>query len=727
MLLLKVLLLLLVGVSNIIFAVLVLSKGVRKLTNISFFTAAIGMAGWVIGIALYLLSNDAPLALSLARIYYFFPLLIGVGILFFALSFPHYKRIRPLTVVSVLAGFFALTGLLVFRGGFLTLSIAYHDWGKEVVFDRFHYAVYSVFLFLTYGSTLGITLYKSRVEKGIYRAQASMFFWGFLITFIIGVGFNLVLPWFGNYQLIWIGPYCTAVFMIAIAYSIVKHHMFNIRSVVARSVAYLLSIVVLTVIYTSLVYTVALLFEDGSIRDSSPANFINAVLIALMVPLYGPMKRFFDKVTNRFFYRDAYSSQRLINQLNEILVRTSNAGTILRKSSDLLEKTIKIDAVGFILLPSLDSEAKFICTNKGMDRASNLALLRELEEVKQAAVYVDDTDPVTYTALRDALNREGWALSLRLVTNNERVGYLLMGQKRSGSSYSDQDRSVLNIVADALALAIQNSLRYDEISRFNETLKRNIDDATKELRRTNEKLKALDATKDEFISMASHQLRTPLTSVKGYLSMVLEGDTGKLNAHQEKLLQQAFTSSQRMVYLISDLLNVSRLRTGKFVIERVPTNLPAIIQGEIDQLKETAEVRGLKLKFTQPKNFPLLHLDETKIRQVIMNFIDNAIYYTPQGGKITVELEEKPQAIELRVIDTGIGVPKRYQHELFGKFYRAENARRVRPDGTGLGLFMAKKVIIAQGGATIFRSIEGKGSTFGFTFPKNKLKIPEKA
>src|SRR5690606_2470853 len=122
-----------------------------------------------------------------------------------------------------------------------------------------------------------------------------------------------------------------------------------------------------------------------------------------------------------------------------------------------------------------------------------------------------------------------------------------------------------------------------------------------------------------------------------------------------------------------------------------------------------------------PKSFPVIKLDDTKIRQVIMNFLDNAIYYSPNGGDVKVTLEETPKAIEFKVVDSGIGVPKSQQHQLFGKFYRADNAKRARPDGTGLGLFMAKKVVIAQGGAIIFRSTEGKGSTFGFTFPKSKV------
>jgi signal transduction histidine kinase len=209
------------------------------------------------------------------------------------------------------------------------------------------------------------------------------------------------------------------------------------------------------------------------------------------------------------------------------------------------------------------------------------------------------------------------------------------------------------------------------------------------------------------------------------MSMVLEGDAGKLNEQQTKLLNQAFISSQRMVYLISDLLNVSRLRTGKFVIEPVQTNLPEMVEGEMSQLTETAVAKGLTLTFEKPKDFPILNLDETKTRQVIMNFIDNAIYYTPSGGHIQVVLEAKDKSIEFKVIDDGLGVPKAEQHHLFTKFFRAGNAKKARPDGTGLGLFMAKKVVIAQGGAIIFNSQEGKGSTFGFTFPRTNLKLPK--
>ena len=299
---------------------------------------------------------------------------------------------------------------------------------------------------------------------------------------------------------------------------------------------------------------------------------------------------------------------------------------------------------------------------------------------------------------------------VKLMARQTLVGLMAIGFTGLNAKLTERDEALLDRLGDAVGVAIDNKVLFEENQYV-----------LKQLRITNQKLRELDETKDEFISMASHQLRTPLTSVKGYVSMVLEGDAGKIGEEQKKLLNQAFISSQRMVYLIADLLNVSRLKTGKFIIQMQPTQLADVIEGEISQLAETAKGRKLEMVYNKPKDFPVVNLDETKIRQVIMNFVDNAIYYTPAGGHIDVNLVDKGENIEFTVTDTGIGVPKSEQHQMFTKFYRAANAQKARPDGTGLGLFMAQKVIVAQGGAIIFHSEEGKGSTFGFTFSKSKL------
>ena len=348
--------------------------------------------------------------------------------------------------------------------------------------------------------------------------------------------------------------------------------------------------------------------------------------------------------------------------------------------------------------------------------------LLDMFEHAKREVFVADNEAENENIINKMME-ESVSVAVQLHSHDKLIGYLCFSEKLSGRLFSDQDIKLVLIASNELALALQNAQRYEEIEQFNLTLKTKVNLATNELRHTNEKLKALDEAKDEFISMASHQLRTPLTAVKGYVSMVLEGDMGKISTQQREMLDQAFASSQRMVYLIADLLNVSRLKTGKFVIESAPSYLPNVVEAELKQLSESAKAHKLELTFQKPAQFPSLNLDETKTRQVIMNFMDNAIYYTPAGGHIRVELTATDKNVEYKVIDDGLGVPVAEQHHLFTKFYRAGNAKKARPDGTGLGLYMAKKVVIAQGGSIIFESKENKGSTFGFSLPREQLEI----
>lgn len=305
---------------------------------------------------------------------------------------------------------------------------------------------------------------------------------------------------------------------------------------------------------------------------------------------------------------------------------------------------------------------------------------------------------------------------VKLLARRRLVGLLVVGFKTPAPDITKQDTAIVDRVCESIGVALDNKLLFEENQYV-----------LKQLRESNERLKDLDEAKDDFISMASHQLRTPLTSIKGYISMMIEGDAGKITPTQKQLLEQAYFSSQRMVYLIADLLNVSRLKTHKFLIDAKPVDIAKVVEEEVDQLQAIAKSHDLKLDYQKPdtKTGKIeLMIDETKTRQIIMNFMDNAIYYTPAGGHITVKLLDKPSTIELRVEDDGMGVPKSEQPHLFTKFYRAGNARKARPDGTGLGLFMAKKVIVAQHGSIIFESQQNKGSTFGFIFSKHKLAVP---
>lgn len=569
-----------------------------------------------------------------------------------------------------------------------------------------------------------------RRYKGKERQQVVYILVGLSITTLVGLVTNAILPSItASWQTASLGPVATIGLVGTTAYSIIKHRLFDLRLAVARSLAYLLTIVVVVGLYAVMAFGLSdLIFNLNIGLDKKLFLTLFSVLTAI---LFQPVKKFFDKITNRYFYRDAYDPQELLNTLNKVLVSTTNLTRLSDGVTATLKASFKSEYCAVILMDPKTSVATHVIGSGDQKFTGNdLKTMHTKALVAERHPLVIATDDLEYadSSLKRILVKDGVAvlaqIGHRTHNGNEALGHLLFGQKRSGNPYSSQDLRIIETIANELVIAFQNALRFEEIENFNATLQQKVDDATHKLRRTNEKLRQLDETKDDFISMASHQLRTPLTSVKGYVSMVIDGDAGELTQMQRKLLTQAFISSQRMVYLISDLLNVSRLRTGKFIIETVPVNLSTVVQEEVKQLVETAKGRNLQLVYHKPEHFPSLMLDETKMRQVIMNFIDNAIYYTPSGGTITVSLVERPQVVELTVTDNGIGVPKSEQHHLFSKFYRADNAKRARPDGTGLGLFMAKKVIMAQGGSVVFKSKEGAGSTFGFTFAKTAL-VPQ--
>ncbi len=717
-------LLLSVGLLNTVVGLTVLSRNVRRPLNIGFFALATACAAWVCGIAAFLTVTPANVAIDWARFYYIAPLIIVASSVMFVQSFPSGGKVNAARTWGAIAGAAVLAVVLVFWPQLLFDGVKYHSWGKEVVLVKSTYLVYSAYLVGMFYLTLSAMYHKSKVEKGLYRSQAVIFFNGYFVSCILGLFFNLIMPWFGNYRFVWLGPLASSFYLFATAYGIIRHRLFDVRAVAARAVGYLLSVLALGTFYGVLAFAVFTPLLGGDTTSLS-MRAVSAALAVLLALIFHPVKRFFDKVTNRLFYRDAYDTQTFIDNLNHVLVSTIEIEALLTNVSQLIQGTLKAASCSFVISPH---SIKQQVIGSGFSKSLDMQVLnafRSLEEHTQERniVVVDFLDGSSHHQQIALQSKDVSILGyVRSGGSNDRLlCYFVLGPKKSGNPYSRQDVKMCEVVVNELVIAIQNALRFEEIESFNRTLQERIEDATRKLRRTNERLRVLDQTKDDFISMASHQLRTPLTSVKGYVSMVLDGDAGKITGLQRKLLTQSFVSSQRMVYLISDLLNVSRLKTGKFIIEAMPTNIAKVIQEEIEQLVEAAKSRNLTLTYHKPEHFPALMLDETKLRQVIMNFIDNAIYYTPSGGHITINLVDKPQTVEFTVVDDGMGVPRAEQHHLFSKFYRAPNAKRARPDGTGLGLFMAKKVILAQGGAVIFRSQEGRGSTFGFTFSKHKL------
>ncbi|MBU4298700.1 hypothetical protein KJ636_01535 [Patescibacteria group bacterium] len=233
--------------------------------------------------------------------------------------------------------------------------------------------------------------------------------------------------------------------------------------------------------------------------------------------------------------------------------------------------------------------------------------------------------------------------------------------------------------------------------------------------------KLIERMKTEFVSLSAHQLRTPLSAIKWTLRMLLDGDLGSISQEQRDILEKSYQSNERMINLINDLLNVTRIEEGRYLYKSIAVDLEEIVQARINSCKEKAEGKKIFLEFKKPeKKLFKVMLDVEKMELAIDNLLDNAISYTPQGGMVVISLKETEKNLEFSIKDTGIGIPAVQQKRLFTKFFRGTNAVRIDTEGTGLGLFITKNIIEAHGGKIWFESGEGKGTTFYFTLPSLK-------
>ena len=230
--------------------------------------------------------------------------------------------------------------------------------------------------------------------------------------------------------------------------------------------------------------------------------------------------------------------------------------------------------------------------------------------------------------------------------------------------------------------------------------------------------KIIERMKTEFVSLVAHQLRTPLSAIKWTLRMLLDRDLGPITEEQKDFVEKTYSSNERMITLINDLLDVTRIEEGRFLYKQILTDIGTLCQFVINSYKDEVKRKKLKLEFKKPeKKLPPVMLDVEKMRLAINNLVDNAIRYTPPGGRVTVSLSYDKKEIEFSVKDTGVGIPKDQQERVFTKFFRGANVMRMATEGTGLGLFITKNIIEAHGGKIWFESEENMGTTFYFTIP----------
>ncbi len=287
---------------------------------------------------------------------------------------------------------------------------------------------------------------------------------------------------------------------------------------------------------------------------------------------------------------------------------------------------------------------------------------------------------------------------------------LLTGQSTLTSivdayTYTRKDKTIFPVVISVSPVVIRNKT-VGAVIAFR--------DATKE--------REIDKAKTEFVSLASHQLRTPLSAVNWYTEMLLSGDAGKITKDQSKYLNEIYRGSKRMVDLVNALLNVSRLELGTFIIEPALADITKIAEIAVNEL--TPQTKEKKIVFTKEydEKLPEISLDKKLVHIIFQNLLSNAVKYTPDSGKVDLKITKTVKDVVITVTDTGVGIPKNQQKMIFTKLFRAGNVREMDTDGTGLGMYIVKLVLDHSGGSVSFKSTENKGTTFRVTIPLSGMK-----
>lgn len=238
-----------------------------------------------------------------------------------------------------------------------------------------------------------------------------------------------------------------------------------------------------------------------------------------------------------------------------------------------------------------------------------------------------------------------------------------------------------------------------------------------ELTRANEKLRDLDKMKSEFVSLATHQLRTPLSGVRWSLSMLLNGEIGELTPEQKLYVMKTYESNNRMITLINDMLQADRMESGTLKFKFTQTNLMPLFENVLIELAALADKRKIKVNLKADENIPPLTIDPEHMRIVIQNLVDNAIKYSRENSSVDIEVTKTDSTVSITVRDHGIGIPEANQKNIFKRFFRAPNAVHTETDGTGLGLYIVESIIQKHRGTIRFESKENEGTTFFVTLP----------
>lgn len=708
---------------NILISLFVYIRNPRSATHIIYFFLGIVISVWL---SIHFLSarpfsNETNLILI--RVSIMFAALMEMLFLLLALTLPsnkfHFNKVFIL-------------GLTILTSVVMSVAVSPFAFISVAIVNNFPnpqpgpgIAIFGIFVLLLIISSASVLYQRSRKVIGTARKQLRYLMLGILLMNGLMI-FTVLLPvnLLHDNRFVTLAPFYTLLFLSVTAYTIIRHKLMDLRLVVARTVAYVLLLTVLGLIYVGLIFGVTnFLLPQGK---TSINLLIYSVLALLIAVTAQPLREVTNRATQKIFFKNDYDEGALLARLTKILATKIDLQEVSSLTLRELITTTGITDGSYFIFHN-DKETQFIFEGMSYEKINSLnqkynPSVKEWFSKLRNSIFFADEENENIKQLMTELEIEA---IIPLLVGESFQGLLLLGGKKTGEIYSDKDVNLLKIFGPEVSVAIENSKAYEEIKRFNVTLKQEVDRQTKDLQIANERLQDLDKLKDEFVSLASHELRTPMTIIKSYVWMLLNRKADMPPEKEKTYLERAYESTQRLINLVNDMLNVSRIESGRLKLEKKDLDLVGHIERIVGELSPRAKQLNLSLNLIKPQ-VPMKHIlaDQDRIEQILINLIGNSFKFTPPGGRIDVSITPQDSSILVSIKDNGKGMDNMQMSALFQKFATMGGNYLTKENiqGTGLGLYISKSLVELHGGKISASSDgPGKGSTFSFTLPYSEV------
>ncbi len=533
-----------------------------------------------------------------------------------------------------------------------------------------------------------------RYAKGLAKRQLISTGLGLLISLIIVILLGLVIPLLTNsFSTVNFSTFPFMILVFSLYYGVVRYHLFDIRLATVRTLTYVLSLSVLVGLYFGLAAIVSKTFKGVSLSINQGP--ISLVVILVLLLIFQPVKLLFDRLTNSIFYRDYYKSDEFFARFNQILTSTTDMRTLLERASVEISTTVKSEQAFFFINTFNEHYITSGTTRHSQLPKDDALKLQEVYSRKKGVIVAPmlaEDDPVRHLMLK-----HGIELMMPLFQSDV-VGYLCLGLHQT-SHYTTRDIKVLRTIADESIVAIHNTLSVEEVKK------------------SNLRLRQMDQAKDEFVSIAGHELRTPMTIIRGSVSLLEREQLGPVNDKQKQILDNMNRNTKALIDLVNDMLDLSKLESDKLQLSFSNTSLNQLVKESIEKIRLLYEEKGVKLTYSGVH--VKVKTDPDKFERILLNLLSNAYKFTDAGGSVTITstINSDDNTAMVCVTDTGVGIPAEAMGILFKRFSQVDNYLHRQSSGTGLGLAICKELIEKLDGRIWAKSQVGEGSSFYFTMP----------